>query len=1503
MFRSVSSPEPVFFSGGPDGGRRRWRFLSARVLLLFLSILSLTGPVEAGEGVSGLRIALLTHDLGDPNAPGNVKLAVSLPDNLAGYAKRAAAGDFSVYVYPVGSPELAWDEGHLADGVYLWRHEDRVFLDARVIPGQEREGLSGVRVVFAPGGIPLAEGTAEGLLSSAATLADVILAVDVSSSMDYNDPRKRRIAAARAFVEMARLGGGIGGIGLVTFNFQAEAAAPLLPLSRGEEIAAALMRIGADGMTNLDAPLRLAMSELQAAGSRRPVIILLTDGRNEGAPYRNTHFECAKAGIRIFTIGLARGVDHGLLRTMAETTGGAYFPAPRDEDLPEIYARLAAELGKQRLLHAEILRTASGTLTLPVDGSVKRLVALADGGARLSLSGPGGQGGIFSFGGGAHAATPAVGDWRLDWNGASSGQSILALFGDTDFFLDMFPPLIGADRIAVGATLAHGERPLPDADVWVEPLPGNPIGRMQLFDDGLHGDGGAGDGVYAAVADFSGHSVAWPLEATIRARGTAWSHGAFARQVAAAAERLPQALIPDEPPPESFAEPLPEPPVPPIPADRASLDGDIDFGVLFPGEKGNARVKVELGADAPRDMSFDLAWKNAGDWDDLSAGVRVNPGANAFDVEIIVPETASPGEYSGDFTITDGRDLTDHSTARVRVGTVVLLGPESVDLGTIPPGTFVSREIPVDFSADKAAPLRVWIAGRPGEEGEQDLAATLDRDSVSAGRGVIRTTITASPPIDRKEGGYTGWATLRAGPGRAAIRVRWRVTAYAVRTETPPPLAGLPVPPSLGDHDDAAAIPDIGKADDEPASIHGGSGESPGGEPPGAGDSPWEKTEEALRDRPAVKNGDHFVGGVSEFPEIMPAAASGWDRIWDAWWIYLLALLLLLLLILLFLVFLLYRLGKSTLARFLLASALSSLILVAIFIAMLGSVLNIDPSADESLTINLVEDAGEAVVDLTAGERELLIASIAASSDNASPVQTDASPISSAIAAAVSAAAAVSSEAAVIDAKRTVVFEKAIEAAGMAEARSPSPLPLENRTEAKLERRERREKQIGNLNGPTERLPDLAEPPSAPGDVEARKAASASGAGRNQDATRPEIALSGPEDLPIWSDSARLARPLAGEQTSDVSGKRGVDNAPSVSAVGPNELRPRRRERVESGGEYPEPRQEIPDPVRDLAQSDSERDDADAARPDIGEIRPAPVFSDLAKDKGRAGTLPDFGVLDIPPALSDPADADMAGRAAERESRSGAERRRRDEAPMRRERVGDVPATPVPGNGDRPIGNADRHEAARSGRGLRESDAETEVRIDSLPAAPSAAGGMARNVPDQSAFESSGSSEHLAPSPTADGTAPPVEFSRPAGDVKGTAGNEGRMSDTRRGGQERRRDSDQNGTDAPGGLDLAQRGREQGDDPSGRDRGGENEDNRFGGDSSRGRNAGGRETGRDSGEGRFFDSGNGMGEGAFDGKGEGPLPDPGRSALPAGDGPDDALAVRPSDSQDSDWRR
>ncbi|MCB2199876.1 VWA domain-containing protein [bacterium] len=205
---------------------------------------------------------------------------------------------------------------------------------------------------------------------------DIVLAVDVSRSMDSQDIRPSRLTKTK--YELARFIEGMKGdrVGIVPFS---GSAYPLLPLTL--DYAAARMfldLLGSDLIpsqgTNVEGAIdvALAMFPQDDEGSRSRVIVLVSDGEDHEGGAQRAAERAEKAGVSIYSIGmaLAKGepipvfdeegnrtswlldaqgeivtsrLNEELLRTIATTTGGSYRRADQGGDA---FRRLYGELFK-----------------------------------------------------------------------------------------------------------------------------------------------------------------------------------------------------------------------------------------------------------------------------------------------------------------------------------------------------------------------------------------------------------------------------------------------------------------------------------------------------------------------------------------------------------------------------------------------------------------------------------------------------------------------------------------------------------------------------------------------------------------------------------------------------------------------------------------------------------------------------------------------------------------------------------------------------------------------------------------------------------------------------------------------------------------------------------------------------------------------------------------------------------------------------------------------------
>ena len=194
---------------------------------------------------------------------------------------------------------------------------------------------------------------------------DIVLVLDISSSMLAEDLEPNRLEAAKAVGASFVAGRRNDRIALVAFAGEAFTQAPLT-LDYG--VVTTLLAELDPGMvedgTAVGMGLATAVKRLQASEAESKVVVLLTDGRsNRGEIGPVTAARMAEAlGVRVYTIGAgSRGtarvpvddplrgrvyanmrvdIDEETLREVASITGGQYFRAMDTESLAQIYEEI-----------------------------------------------------------------------------------------------------------------------------------------------------------------------------------------------------------------------------------------------------------------------------------------------------------------------------------------------------------------------------------------------------------------------------------------------------------------------------------------------------------------------------------------------------------------------------------------------------------------------------------------------------------------------------------------------------------------------------------------------------------------------------------------------------------------------------------------------------------------------------------------------------------------------------------------------------------------------------------------------------------------------------------------------------------------------------------------------------------------------------------------------------------------------------------------------------------
>jgi Ca-activated chloride channel family protein len=194
---------------------------------------------------------------------------------------------------------------------------------------------------------------------------DIVMVLDVSSSMLAEDLEPNRLEAAKTVATDFVAGRRNDRLGLVAFAGQAFTQAPLtfdysVVQSLIGELDVGMIEDG----TAVGMGLGTAVKRLQASPAESRVVVLLTDGRsNRGEIGPVTAAQVAQAlGIRVYTIGAgSRGtapvpvpdgfggtryanmqvdIDEPTLQEVADLTGGRYFRATDRESLEAIYAEI-----------------------------------------------------------------------------------------------------------------------------------------------------------------------------------------------------------------------------------------------------------------------------------------------------------------------------------------------------------------------------------------------------------------------------------------------------------------------------------------------------------------------------------------------------------------------------------------------------------------------------------------------------------------------------------------------------------------------------------------------------------------------------------------------------------------------------------------------------------------------------------------------------------------------------------------------------------------------------------------------------------------------------------------------------------------------------------------------------------------------------------------------------------------------------------------------------------
>lgn len=193
---------------------------------------------------------------------------------------------------------------------------------------------------------------------------DIILAIDVSGSMTAQDFTPNRMEAAKKVAREFVDDRPSDRIGVVIFAGESFTQCPLTTdhfvlKSQISQIRNGLLEDG----TAIGSGLATSVDRLKNSKSKSKVVILLTDGMNNGGLIDpSTALEIAKTfHVKVYTIGVGTdgyaptpvstplgivmqsqkvSIDENLLKNIAQQTGGQYFRATDNQSLEKIYSQI-----------------------------------------------------------------------------------------------------------------------------------------------------------------------------------------------------------------------------------------------------------------------------------------------------------------------------------------------------------------------------------------------------------------------------------------------------------------------------------------------------------------------------------------------------------------------------------------------------------------------------------------------------------------------------------------------------------------------------------------------------------------------------------------------------------------------------------------------------------------------------------------------------------------------------------------------------------------------------------------------------------------------------------------------------------------------------------------------------------------------------------------------------------------------------------------------------------
>jgi uncharacterized protein YegL len=392
----------------------------------------------------------------------------------------------------------------------------------------------------------------DAIIVGEAPRAAVSLVIDKSGSMFGT-----RIAAAKTaaiqFVQQMDL---TDSLALVVFDSSASVVKPLTVLgneSIRQQFIDAINAISASGGTNIAAGLATGNQLVLGASGASRAILLLSDGQDSSDV--DSVIAQIPADVDAHTIALDASSGQAKLQHIADATGGVFLFAPTPADLANLYSLIRARITNTELRQLDLGAIGQGgstTVGFPIAAGAGRAavgIVWAGSDFDLSLELPSGRtitettqapDVVVRSGPGfvtIEVANPEAGEWQATVVGVDvpSPEDVTLRIEErgSDVGAALALEAVGAAGAPIRARLSLTglNGPLPGATVTaLLQRPDGSTMSVPLVDDGGHGDGYAGDGLYGASMTSTAQSGSYTV--TVDAVGDDGGVGFVRQEVA-----------------------------------------------------------------------------------------------------------------------------------------------------------------------------------------------------------------------------------------------------------------------------------------------------------------------------------------------------------------------------------------------------------------------------------------------------------------------------------------------------------------------------------------------------------------------------------------------------------------------------------------------------------------------------------------------------------------------------------------------------------------------------------------------------------------------------------------------------------------------------------------------------------------------------------------------------------------------------------------------------------